>query len=65
MSADELRQAVRSGLDDGDFTALYLWIRFWSNGGNACRLDMDAFVYGSQGLSDSDVLVLASLVHEL
>ncbi|MDQ0132088.1 hypothetical protein J2S95_004892, partial [Arthrobacter bambusae] len=33
MDVNGLRQRVRSGLDDGDFALLYLWVSFWANGG--------------------------------
>jgi hypothetical protein len=65
MDLNDLRQGVRSGLDDGDFALLYLWIRFRANGGYACRADMDAFVQGLQELSDNDALVLGAVIEEL
>lgn len=48
-----------------DFTLLYLWIKFWANGGSACRADVEAFVHCLQTLSDHDVLVLGPVVEEL
>jgi hypothetical protein len=65
VDIDDLRRTVRSGLDEGDFTLLYLWIRFRANGGYACRADLDAFVHGLRALLDNDALTLASVVEEL
>lgn len=65
VDVNALRQRLRSGNDDGDFSPLYLWIRFWAKGGSACRTDMDAFVHGLQALSHNDALVLNSVVEEL
>ncbi|MDQ0183429.1 hypothetical protein J2S93_004891, partial [Arthrobacter bambusae] len=60
-----LRQRVRSGLDDGDFALLYLWVSFWANGGCASSADMDSFIYGFKELPDYDALVLGAVVEEL
>ena len=65
VDIDDLRRMVRSGLDEGDFTLLYLWIRFRANGGCACRADLDAFVHGLRALLDNVALTLASVVEEL
>jgi hypothetical protein len=65
VDVDDLLGRVRSGLDDGDFTLLYLWVRFWANGGGACRADLDAVLRGRQVLSGHDTLVLGTVVAEL
>lgn len=65
LEFDDLLRRVRNGLDDGDFTLLYLWIRFWAYGGCACRADLDAVLRGLQALSDHDALVLGSVIAEL
>ncbi|MCU1330960.1 MAG: hypothetical protein JWN34_6330 [Bryobacterales bacterium] len=65
LDVDDLLRRARNGLHDGDFTLLYLWIRFRANGGCACRADLDAALRGLQGLSDEDVLVLGSVIAEL
>lgn len=65
VDVNDLRQRVRSGNDDGDFSLLYLWIRFWAKGGRACRTDMDAYIHGLQALSDNNALVLNSVIEEL
>lgn len=64
MDVDDLLRRVQSGLDEGDFTLLYLWITFRANGGCACRADLDAFARGLQALSDNDALVLGSVIEE-
>jgi hypothetical protein len=64
-AADDLRQTVRTGLGGGDYTLLFLWIRFWLHGGGACVADLDAFLQGPQALSDNDAVVLGFVVDEL
>lgn len=61
LDVNDLRLRVRSGLDDGNLTVFYLWIKFWANGGPACRADMDAFVHCLQEPSD-DVLVVGAVI---
>jgi hypothetical protein len=65
LVVDHLLRRVRSGLNDGDFTLLYLWIRFRANGGCARRADPDAVLRGLQALSDHDTLVLDLVIAEL
>lgn len=65
MDVDDLLRRIRSGLDEGDFTLLYLWIRFRANGGTARRADLDAVFHGRQALSDHDTLVLGTVIAEL
>ena len=62
---NDLRQEVRSGLENGSFASLYLWIRFWADGGSASRAHMEAFVHGLQDLSDKDVRILGAVVEEM
>ena len=64
-TVDDLRQAVRTGSGDGDYTLLFLWIKFWSNGGGACIAELGAFIQGLQALSDNDAVVLGIVVDEL
>jgi hypothetical protein len=64
-AVDDLRQAVRTGLVGGDYTMLFLWIRFWSKGGGACMAELDAFLRGLQALSDKDSVVLGFAVDDL
>lgn len=59
---DELLRTVRSGLDQAEFSLLYLWIKFRANGGDACRSDLGAVVHGRKALSDRDTLVLMDTV---
>lgn len=63
--ADGLRQAVRARSGGGDFSMLFLWIKFWSNGGGACIEELDAYFQGLQALSDHDSVVLGFIVDEL
>lgn len=65
MDVDDLLGRVRSGLDDGDFTLLYLWVKFRANGGGACSADLDDVLHGRQGPSDHDALALGTVVAEL
>lgn len=65
MEVNDIRQRILGGLDAGDFTLGYLWIRFWAKGGRAGRVDLDAFVHGLRELSENDALVLDSLAEEL
>jgi hypothetical protein len=65
VDVGDLLRRVRSGLDEGDFTLLYLWVRFWAKGGGACSADLDAVLHGRQALSDHDTLVLGTVVAEL
>jgi hypothetical protein len=65
VDVDDLLRRVRSGLDDGDLTLLYLWIRFRANGGGACKADLGAVLRGRQSLSDHDTLVLGTVIAEL
>ena len=63
--ADDLRQAVRTRSGGGEYTMLFLWIKFWSNGGGACMAELDAFFQGLEALSDNDSVVLGFVVDEL
>lgn len=65
MDVDDRRRNIRSRLEEGDFTLLYLWIRFRANGGVADYATLDAFVHYLQALSDDDVLVFDSVVQDL
>jgi hypothetical protein len=65
VDVDDLLRRVRSGLDNGDFTLLYLWITFRANGGGACKADLDAVLHGRQALSDHDTLVLGTVIAEI
>ena len=65
MDVNDIRRMVQNGLDGGDFTLLYLWIRFRANGGGACRTTLGAFVHKLQALSDNDTQVLGSVVQDL
>jgi len=65
VDVDDLRRRLRSGLDEGDYTLLYVWVRFWAGGGCACRTNLDAFLHGMQALSDNDARVLDLVVDEL
>lgn len=64
-AVDDLRQTVQTGLDGGDYTMLFLWIRFWSNGGRACIAELHAFSQNLKTLSDIDSIVLGAVVDEL
>lgn len=64
-TVDDLRHAVRTGSGVGDYTLLFLWIKFWSNGGGACIAELGAFIQGLQALSDNDSVVLGIVVDEL
>ena len=64
-AVDDLRQAVHTGLGGGNYTMLFLWIKFWSNGGAACMAELDAFSQGLKPLSDDDSVVLGFVVAEL
>lgn len=64
MDVNDIRRTAQSRLEKGDFTLLYLWIRFRANGGVACRTTLEAFVHGLQPLSDNDALLLGSVVQE-
>lgn len=65
MDDNDLRRTVRNRLEEGDFTLLYLWIRFRANGGVACRTKLYAFVHGLQAMSNNDTLVFGSVVQDL
>jgi hypothetical protein len=65
VDVDDIRRTVRSRLEEGDFTLLYLWIRFRANGGVADSATLDAFVHDLQALSDDDVLAFDSVVQDL
>ncbi|MEJ1180428.1 MULTISPECIES: hypothetical protein [unclassified Pseudarthrobacter] len=65
MDVNDIRETVQSSLEEGDFTLLYLWIRFRASGGAACRTNFDAFVHDLQALSVNDTLVLGSVVQDL
>jgi hypothetical protein len=64
-TVEDLRGAARSGVRNGNFTLLYLWVSFRSNGGHACLAEMTSFFQGLQDLPDDDALVLVSVVEEL
>ena len=64
-AADYLRQAIRPDSGDGNYTMLFLWIKFWSNGGGASLAELNAFLQGLQEISEADSLVLGLVVHEL
>jgi len=64
-AANDLRQAVRTGLGNGNYTLLFLWIKFWSYGGDARMTELGAFIRGSQELSNIDAIVLGFVVDEL
>ena len=65
MDVDDMLRRVRSGLDESDFTLLFLWIRFWANGGGACIADLVAVLHGRKVLSEHDTLVLGTVMAEL
>lgn len=64
-AVDDLRQAVSTGWGSGEYTLLFLWIKFWSNGGDARIAELGAFIQGLQALSDNDSVVLGIVVDEL
>lgn len=64
-AVDDLRQAVSTGSGSRDYTLLFLWIKFWSNGGDARIAELGAFIQGLQALSDNDSAVLGIVVDEL
>jgi hypothetical protein len=64
-AVDDLRQAVPTGSGGGEYSLLFLWIRFWSQGGHACVAELDAFLHGLHALSDKDAFVLGLVVDEL
>ena len=64
-AADYLRQAVRPDSGGSNYTMLFLWIKFWSNGGRASLAELNTFLQGLQEMSEADSLVLGLVVHEL
>jgi hypothetical protein len=65
VDVEGLRRTVQLGLNEGAFSLLYLWIRFWANGGCARLGDLAVFVSGLGVLSADDVLALRAVVAEL
>ena len=64
-AADYLRQAIRPDSGGSNYTMLFLWIKFWSNGGRASLAELNAFLQGLQEMSEADSLVLGIVVYEL
>jgi hypothetical protein len=65
LDSDDLLRRVRNGLHHGNFTPLYLWIRYRAYGGCTHTADLDAVLGGLRALSDDDALVLDSVMAEL
>ncbi|WP_028275050.1 hypothetical protein [Arthrobacter sp. I3] len=64
-AADYLRQAIRPDSGGSNYTMLFLWIKFWSNGGRASLAELNTFLQGLQEMSEADSLVLGIVVYEL
>ncbi|MCX2750002.1 hypothetical protein OOZ51_19635 [Arthrobacter sp. MI7-26] len=65
LDIEDVLRKVQGGLDNGDFTLLYLWVTFRAKGGRAGRIDLDTAVRGRHSLSDSDAHVLRSVIEQL
>ena len=63
-AVNDLRQ-VRTGSSRGDYILLFLCIKFWSYGDCVGMAGLDAFLLGSQALSDKDLVVLVLVVDDL
>ncbi|WP_416417218.1 hypothetical protein [Paenarthrobacter aromaticivorans] len=53
---EEARRVALAVLDTTSTTVNDLWVSFWSMGGNADVLDLDAYVHGLAPFSASDKL---------
>ena len=62
---EEARRVALAVLDTTSTTVNDLWVSFWSMGGNADVLDLDAYVHGLAPFSASDKLALEAAVEEI
>ncbi|MBT2515449.1 hypothetical protein [Arthrobacter sp. ISL-30] len=46
MSSGDPRQVALSLVETGDVSLFRLWLHYWRQGGNACEMELDAFIHG-------------------
>lgn len=62
---EEARRVALAVLDSTGATVMDLWVSFWSMGGNADVLELDAYIHGLASVSSSDELAFAAAVQEI
>lgn len=60
-----MRQTAQRVVNAGEFSVLYLWVKFYANGGNACTSELEGFLHGKPALSHRDVEVLDDVIQHL
>ncbi|MDQ3028623.1 MAG: hypothetical protein M3R09_01040, partial [Actinomycetota bacterium] len=63
-SEQEQRLGTASALERADLTLDELWVRYFSLGGEAGRLEVEAYLYGLMALSAGQRDMLAHAVNE-
>lgn len=58
MSNGNLQQQARHLLESGAVSLSHLWILYWSQGGSAEEVELDAFIHGIPLFGDTEARIL-------
>jgi hypothetical protein len=59
------RQRARDLLEQDSITLERLWVKYWAEGGNADRLELDAYVHEALKPHPSELALLAWAMEDL